>query len=140
MARHAQPREVAKLKGSVKKNPQRYKGEVPKNQHVLGDPPAKMPKAAKAAWFELQANCLPGVITGAERFIFEIASNLLAEYRSDPLAFPATKYTHLVGVLGRLGLSPADRQKLQLPKNSKDDDPFEQFMQSMKKTGGKSDA
>lgn len=128
MARHAQPLEVAKLKGATKQNPQRYnKKTTPKNAVGLGPPPGHMTAAAQKVWLELQTYALPGVITASERFMFEIASNLLDEYRSAPTTFPATKYTHLVGVLARLGLSPADRQKIQLPKNPKEDDPFDQF-------------
>lgn len=132
MARHKQPREKAELKGSVKKNPQRYtkeEADVPKNSHGLGEPPSYLKADAKKAWRELEAHCLPGVITAAERFIFEIAACLLAEFRKDPVEFPASKFTHLVGALARLGMSPADRQKVQaqIPRNPQDEDPFTKF-------------
>lgn len=130
MARHAQPRKVAELKGSVKKNPQRYAAaeEQPVNTHGIGEPPAYMSADAKKCWYEILDNCLPGVMTGAERFVVEIAATLLSQFRKKPDKFPSAKYTQMVGVFARLGMSPADRQKIQLPRNPKDEDPFEKFM------------
>ena len=112
MARHKQPEALAKLKGAPKKNPQRYKTKQPVNKNLIGAPPAAMDADAKKIWAELLKYSLPGVITASERFIFEIASNLMAEYRKSAREFPATKYGHLIGCLARLGLSPTDRQKL----------------------------
>src|SRR5690242_12387258 len=120
MARHRQAREVAELKGATKKDPQRYRNEPPKNSRSLGDPPPHMTQEAREVWYELVQNALPGVITASERFVFEILSNLIAEYRSDPVEFAATKYTAMIGLLGRLGLSPADRSKLGVDKPGKD--------------------
>lgn len=127
MARHAQPRELAELKGANKKNPQRYQTETPKNNSPLGPPPPHLKAKAREVWFELEANCLPNVITAAERFLFEILSNLIAEYRRRPSAFPAAKYTHMVGLLARLGYSPADRQKLGVAKKGEETNPFAAF-------------
>ncbi len=127
MARHKQPEKLAKLKGADKKNPQRYRTEPPVNKHALGDPPPHMKEKAQEIWYELVQHALPGVITASERFIFEIASNLMAEYRTDPVEFAATKYTHLIGCLGRLGLSPSDRQKLGMPGGKEKENEFEEF-------------
>lgn len=122
MARHAQPREVAELKGATRQNPQRYTDVVPKNDKILGDPPQTMNKVAQAAWKELAGMALPGVLTASERPIMEIAANLLAEYRADTLEYPAAKINLMIGIFGRLGMSPADRNKLGFNKPDKDDD------------------
>lgn len=128
MARHAQPREVAELKGAHKKDPQRYRGETPKANLPLGEAPDHMNGKAQSCWFELSTYALPGVLTGADRVMLEMASNLLAEYRVDPTEFSVGKYTHLIGLLARFGMSPADRQKLSVDK-PKEDNPYENLEQ-----------
>lgn len=127
MARHAQPLALAELKGSVRDNPKRYGKVVPENPNGIGEPPEHMGLYAQAIWHELVASALPGVLTGSERFMLEIACNLLSEYRENPIEFKVGKYPHLVGILARLGLSPADRQKLGVGKEEKDDNQFDMF-------------
>ncbi len=112
MARHRQPRELAELKGATKKDPQRYKKEAPKTGKALGKVPSHLPVEVAEVWKELEKCALPGVLTSADRFIMEVASSLLSEFRVKPGEFVAAKYTHLIGCLARLGLTPADRQKL----------------------------
>jgi phage terminase small subunit len=112
MARHAQPREIAEIKGATKHNPQRYKGEVPKAAFALGEPPSDMAERASAVWFELATYAAAGVLTCADRLVLELTCNLIAEYRACPPDFPAAKIGHLIGCLARLGMTPADRQKL----------------------------
>ena len=127
MARHKQPRELAELKGAHKHDPQRYKNTPPKNKHGLGDPPAHMEEKAKEIWYELLSHALPGVLTASERFVFEILSNLMAEYRADPKGFATMKYSTMIGCLAKLGLSPTDRQKLGVTKDDKPANEFEDF-------------
>lgn len=122
MANHAQPREIAELKGAVEKNPQRYKGYPPKLDMPLGDAPLHISESAQSCWFELSAFSPPGVLTGAERIPMELASNLLAEYRESPCDFQVGKYTHLIGLLARFGMTPSDRQKLSIAKEEEADD------------------
>lgn len=115
MARHAQPREAAELKGALKKDPQRYRGKTVKSEQPLGIAPDHLTKAQKAAWFELESHALPGVLTGADRFMLEAAAILLVKFRRDMGNFPAAKLNAYIGILARLGLSPADRQKFTAP-------------------------
>jgi hypothetical protein len=126
MPRHAQPREVAEAKGLVKHNPQRYRNTPPKAAFALGNPPEHMLSEARAVWFELDTYAAAGVLTCADRLVLELASNMIAEYREHPAAYPATKIGQLVGLLGRLGMSPADRQRLSVPK-AETTNPFEAF-------------
>ena len=123
MSRHAQPREVAELKGSHKKNPQRYRGEVIKSEYPLGEAPSHMSEDSKAIWFELETYSLPGVLTGADRLLMEIVSNLVVEYRRDPDEFTAAKHGVLKGHMATLGLNPSDRQKFTTD-TGKTDNPF----------------
>jgi len=105
MARHRQPREIAELTGATKANSQRYKGEVIKSELPLGSAPEYMAKDAKAVWLELEGYSLPGVLTGSDRLVMEIMSNLIAEYRRAPQDFPASKHGVLKGHLATMGLN-----------------------------------
>lgn len=126
MARHKQPAEVAKFKGADRKNPQRYRDEAAKGEGEVGDAPIHLQGPARLAWKELCAQSLKGVLTGSDRIILEVTANLLAEYRANPTEFAVGKYTHLIGNLARLGLTPSDRQKFGLEK-PKERDEFEDF-------------
>lgn len=125
MARHAQPREVAELKGSISKDPQRYKGDPVKSELPLGDAPKHMSGSGQECWFEISTYSIPGVLTCADRISLELASELLAQFRLDPLEFPTTKIAQLVGLLARFGMTPTDRQKLSIDKPKAEDDDFE---------------
>ena len=127
MARHAQPREKAELKGATKKHPDRYRGEPVKNSQPIGNPPDGMGEAAQAVWFELSATALPGVLTGSDRLLFTVLCNLVSEYQQSPVDFAVGKYTHLIGLAGRFGLSPADRQKFVTAKPEQKN-PFEDLL------------
>lgn len=127
MARHKQPLELAKLKGADRKDPQRYPPTVPKNTSKLGAPPRHLKPKARAAWLELEKMALPGVLTAAERIIIEIGANLLSEYREEPADFRPGKYTHLIGILARLGMTPTDRQKLGVEDDGKKKGAFDEF-------------
>ena len=122
MAKHAQPLELAKLKGADKVHPERYRKEVPKSELPIGDYPAVRSLDPEDCWKEIAAQSIPGVLTGADRIVLEVASNLLAEYRADPTKFVAAKYTHLISCLARFGMSPSDRTKLGVGKKDDDDD------------------
>lgn len=126
MARHKQPAELAKLKGAEKKNPQRYRKEAPKTGKPLGKPPTDFPEDLTVAWKELEKCALPGVLTSSDRFVMEVAASLLAEFRTNRAEFKAAKYSHLIGCLARLGLTPADRQKLGTEK-PQEGNPFDEF-------------
>lgn len=123
MARHSQPLETALLKGADKKHPERYRGEPVKVEAPLGEPFEDMTGQGKLWWFELSANTLPGVMTSADRLLFRVLCELVAEYVAAPTDFAVGKYTHLIGLAARFGLSPADRQKFTADK-PKNDNPF----------------
>lgn len=126
MARHAQPREVAELKGATRKNPQRYRNEPPACEQPLGEAPQHLDEDERAAWFEIAALAPKGVLKGADRLLLELTSSLLAEFRSDRRSFPAARIGHMVGCFARLGMSPADRQKLGAEKPP-EGNPFDVF-------------
>lgn len=126
MGKIAQPREVALLKGADRKHPERYKGKVPKAPTPLGNAPDHLSPAAQEVWFEIDTYGLPGVMTSADRFLLEVTCVLISEFRGDTDKFQVGKYGQLISCLGRLGLSPADRQKLATTKPD-EENPFDGF-------------
>jgi phage terminase small subunit len=126
MANHKQARELAALKGATRRHPERYRDEVPKSGYALGDVPAHMTAEAQTAWLEIETYSLLGVLTGSDRFILEIACELLADFRAAPKAFKVGKFSQLISCLGRLGLTPSDRQRLGVVK-PKEPNPFDAF-------------
>ena len=122
MARLPNPIEKQRLSGADKLNPQLYKQDVPKSTQPLGQYPSERSSEPDEVWFEISSMCIPGVLTGADRIMMEIASNLLAEYRTDPVKFQVGKYPHLISCLARFGMSPSDRTRLGLVKQDDDDE------------------
>jgi phage terminase small subunit len=127
MARHSQSREVAELKGATRKHPERYRKTPPAVEQPLGTAPAHMSDEAQKCWFELESLAPTGVLKGADRVALETLANLLAEYRKNPPEFAAGKYTHMIGMLARLGMTPADRQKLGTEKPEDNGNEFDAF-------------
>lgn len=126
MARHPQPREVAELKGATRHDPQRYRTELPEVVLPLGQAPEHLTEAAKKAWFEVEALAPSKVLKGADRIALELLANLIVEYRTAPSEFASRKYTVLISLLARLGMTPADRQKLGTEKPA-EGNPFDEF-------------
>lgn len=126
MTRIAQPREVAELKGATKHDPQRYRKEPAKSEFALGAAPDHLSALEKGVWFELETYAAKGVLTGGDRLVLEMTSVLVAQFRADKKGFPAAKIGHLIGCLARLGLTPADRQKIGTEK-PKDENAFNTF-------------
>lgn len=120
MARHPQPIEVAKFKGAHKKDPQRYQKDIPKLDMPLGKYPEHLSPGAKKVWFELEAYALPGVLTATDRLAFEILSELIAEYRMAPVNFKTGRINTIISLMARLGFTVADRQKLGVDKDKKE--------------------
>lgn len=119
MPRHTQPREVAEAKGATRHDPQRYRNKPPKAAFELGQAPPHLSDQAKAVWFEVAGYAAAGVLTCADRIAMELLCELLADFREAPREFPAARIGHLIGCLGRLGMTPADRQKLSAPEPEK---------------------
>lgn len=127
MARVPQPRELAELKGATRHDPQRYRKQPAKSARPLGNPPGSFAGEELRAWVELEECAAAGVLTGADRAVLEMTCRLIAEMRTDFKAMPAARITALISCLARLGLTPADRQKVGVDGGKSEDDPFASF-------------
>ena len=121
-----QPREVAEHKGAIRKNPQRYRKQPPAVDLPLGTAPDRFTPDQKAIWFELETYAPRGSWTGADRVTVELLSVLLDEFRTNYAEMKVAKIGQIVSCLARLGMTPADRQKLGTEKPA-DENPFDAF-------------
>lgn len=124
MARLKLTPEMAKLKGADKKNPKRYKNPPPRSPYGLGDPPKYLSADAQAIWAEIEQEAPPGCITRSERKMMEMLCQEYAAYREHQRhpkrgVFALGRSDQLIKMLGRLGMSPQDRQRLGVTKSDK---------------------
>lgn len=108
-----------------KKNVGRYghRASEPKPVAKLGPPPKDFTPAQKKLWKEVVGQVPPGVLTGSDRIIIEIATRLLEKLRSGR-ATPV-EIGHLRQTLATLGMTPADRSRVSTtPPDSPTDDPL----------------
>ena len=123
MARPRTPTNVLELKGSFKKDPQR-KREDAEAAGPLGGSPAHINGAVLGAWNEIVASAPREVLTGSDALAIELAANLLAQFRADPVEFTAAKLVRLEALLGKFGMTPADRAKVGGKKEAPKGNPF----------------
>src|SRR5688572_15066875 len=111
---HPVPIAVARMKGADAKNPQRYRdrAKAPKPAAGIGIPPEHLSGEAAVVWLELAPTMVDGVLTVADRIAWEALCELVAEMRDTKRDFSGAKYSTLVSLLARFGMTPADRAKV----------------------------
>jgi hypothetical protein len=116
MARPRTPTAVLELRGAFKNHPSRLKERnyEPLVTTALPAPPRYVASATAAMWLEMKSRGY--WLTSADRFLVEIAARFMADYRADKLKSADTSL--LIGLLGKIGFSPNERGKLNLPTNS----------------------
>lgn len=128
MSRNRTPSAILEARGSFDKDPKRRRVD-PASQGELGDPPPYMnirhaltadekinAETLTDLWHEI-ANCVPvGVLTRADRFLVELACELMCRFRryrtTSPHGLSSADRTSLANILAKLGCSPVDRAKV----------------------------
>lgn len=123
MARPRTPTNVLELRGAFDKNPNRRRVD-PETSGEIGDPPEYFDQAHRDIWQEIVSNAPLKVLTVADRQIVEIATRLIFESRFDWENFSAGKIGRLESMLGKLGMTPADRSKVGGGKKEAHKNPF----------------
>ena len=121
MARPKKPTAILQLVGAYKKNPQRKPKNEPKPTLGIG----KFEEGSAVIadiWDEVVSQVVPGVLTISDRLALELVCRLLAEIRLRPEEISVGKVTALCNLLGRFGLTPADRSKVALPEQETKDE------------------
>jgi hypothetical protein len=122
MARPRTATAILAARGAFKHDPQRARHQEPPGRAKFPKaPPSRLSADERKAWREIVKIAPVGVLTGSDTLVVEIVSVLLAEFRSDPQAFPTGRLGRLTAELGRLGLNPSGRAALQIPKADADE-------------------
>jgi hypothetical protein len=116
MARPRTPTAVLELRGAFKNHPSRLKERKsePLITTALPAPPRCLASATAAMWLEMKSRGY--WLTSADRFLVEIAARFMADYRADKLK--SGDISLLIGLLGKIGFSPNERGRMNLPTNS----------------------
>jgi hypothetical protein len=116
MARPRTPTALLELRGGFKNRPSRWKDREfePRVSTPLPSPPKDLPRATAAMWLAIRSR--GWWLTSADRFLVEIASGLMARYRIDELK--SGDVSQLIGLLSKMGFSPGERGKMNLPTNA----------------------
>lgn len=122
MARPRKPTAVLELTGAFKKNPQRKKARstepVPTGE--VGPPPPHFDAPLTAIWYEVIAIIPAGVLTGADRILVELTCSLIHSLRT--YTCEKGDKSLLKNCLASLGMTPAERSKISVPKQTEEQD------------------
>ena len=112
MPAHRKPTNLLLINGSINHDKKRYANRTtePKPKGKIGAPAKKLSSELKDAWKELVKLVPPGVLTSADRIILELTATLTVKMRSGLMSTGET--TQLISCLARLGLTPADRSRV----------------------------
>jgi len=119
MPRQRTPTRKLNLLGSFNKHPERARPDDVFTGAFPADPPERLSDEIKATWREVVAVSHHGVLQAADVFIVEVCAALLAEHRRVPFNMMSARLTQLRVSLGALGLTPADRSRLSVPKTAR---------------------
>lgn len=118
------PTAVLDARGSFKKHPERKREDEPEVTEPLGAAPGRLSEQERIAWDEITSTAPLGVLTQADRLHVEQTATLLAESWTEGTEFHTSKRNLLNRMLGQVGMNPADRSKISVPK-VKRANPFE---------------
>src|SRR6267142_381948 len=105
------PQRLKVIQGTFRKH--RAKNE-PNPTEALGDPPVHLDPHVAQCWREIAEICADRVLTYADRIAVELAAGLLFEFRIND-GFSVMKLNMLITLLGKFGMTPSDRGKINLP-------------------------
>lgn len=154
------PSALLELNGAYRKNPARRRQEPP-SAGPLGPPPERMSPEARAYWIELESMAPPGVLQRSDRWAVEVISRLVEKANRvvDPAvilelaksaeltpqetkalvrqqSMSSAEWSVLNSLMGRIGLSPADRSRLNVA-TERPTNKFSALAEAAKNLGGK---
>ena len=122
MGRNRTPTAVLELTGAFKKHPdrKRARSSEPVGSGPVGDPPKRFDAELRAIWFEITDMIPAGVLAKSDRLALEIACRLVRKVFKDTIN--GAELSTLNSLLARLGMTPADRSKVSVPKQPEEQD------------------
>ena len=129
MVRPRKPSNVLALTGSFKVHPERAaaRANEPAGDGEIGDAPAHFDDAARKCWLEIVGLCHAGTLCHADRLVVEHGARVLAALRASPDYEDTKLMIRLEATLGKLGLTPADRSRVNVMKKKENENPFGKF-------------
>jgi hypothetical protein len=124
MGRPRKPTSIQQAKGYFKKHPDRRRDGEPVVTEALCPPGEHLEPDEVEAYQEIAKYAPTGVLTRADSIHVELTARLMAQSRRDWANFPAAKIGIIHNCLGKMGMTPADRAKLDIPK-PKGETPFD---------------
>jgi hypothetical protein len=127
MAANRKPTKQLEDSGAFEHDPQRRRAREhePVPDGPLGDPPEYFSEAQRGIWQELAEQVPHGVLTVADRILVEITAKLIARMRDPEDQLKASETNQIISCLSRMGLTPADRSRVAVPKPAEETpDPF----------------
>lgn len=123
------PPEKRKFSGSRRNRSEEANAIYPELSRPLSEvPPEHLCEEAAQIWFELTEVAPKGCLGESDKYIVELACNLIAQFRNDPVEFSGARIAQLVQCLGKIGLTPVDRVKMGIiPGDAKPKNPFNEF-------------
>lgn len=114
MGRPRKPTSALEFKGSFKKDPQRKKRRAsePVVAEPIGNAPAHLNEDQKKAWRDIKKSAPNSALTKADGLFLEVVAGTLAQYR---LTGNLDYAKELRMQFGRLGMTPSDRSKVDVP-------------------------
>jgi hypothetical protein len=131
---------VLERRGAFKHDPQRKRDRLdePKPAAELGEPPEYFTEELIAIWDELAGVCPAGVLTNADRWLVELACQLMLKFRTVGLipkvGMTGAELCQLITCLSRMGMTPADRSRVgvQSEKQQQPADPWEELASELR--------
>lgn len=116
MPRPKKPTNLHVLTGTYRPDRHGPLATKPVGSGDIGRPPRGFDADQRRAWRDIVQGAPAGVLTGSDRVTVELAARTLALVRTgDPSTVKAAMVAQLVSLLGRLGMTPCDRARLNLP-------------------------
>src|SRR5258708_993405 len=114
MGNPRKPTAVLALSGSSSKHPERLAARVnePKPDPMFGEAPACLSDGQKTLWAEVVAQIPPYVVTKSDRVLVEVVVRMLEKMREGTAR--SSDYATLTRGLSQLGMTPADRSKIEV--------------------------
>jgi hypothetical protein len=128
MARPRKPTNVLELNGAFKHNPDRGAARESEPEAVgdVGEPAENLNAHQKACWHDLVNRCHAGVLCAADAPFMEYAAKVWSQIRLAEEIDPKLGI-RFETICARLGMTPADRSKVQVVKPKENENPFAKF-------------
>lgn len=123
------PTSILEAKGSFEHDPARGRARKnePKPQAGIGQAPAHLDELHAQVWDEIVGIMPPRVLGNTDRMIMELLCRKVVKMRTEE-KFTAADEAQMRGMLASLGMTPADRSRVQtIPDDKPTDDPWDGF-------------